>query len=298
MRKVCVAILWLLSFASCEKDFVVKDQDKLKGMVINCFFNDLQPLTVYLTGSYTSSGSNTITGISDAKVELYEDGVLKEQLAYVPSDTLNRFGAYHSQLIPQAGKKYMVKASHPAYGTVTAEDEIPEPAQLVSQTLISYPDTFGETARVKFRIKDDASAQNYYRINAWVYYTQRVVDDNGDTVELSSATGLRATPLSPLLDTLRDTGWYPVFSDRNFNGLEKEIELSIESTPTATKTETMTLYVELYTISKQSFEYYRTVDLYHQTSYNTEPVHVYSNVQNGYGIFAGYAFSRMQFVVK
>ena len=221
-------------------------------------------------------------------------------LTYIPSDTANTFGSYQSQLIPQQGKKYLIKAIHPLYGVVTAEDVIPVPAQIISHDLLQYPDTINnlKDATVKFKFKDDAGAENYYRINAWLYGTYRSVNQNGDTIENSSWQGLRPEMLTAVSDTVRDNGWFLLFSDKNFNGLEEELNLKFNNIQVADDFSSLNLYVELYTVSKTNFEYNKTLELYRHTNSNAEPVHVYSNVQNGYGIFAGADFQRMEFVVK
>lgn len=300
MKKIFAMLIFIATISSCEKDFIVKEQNTSKGMVINSLFTDAWTISVYLTSSYSSSGSNNIEAITGARVELYEDSIFKEVLTYVPSDTLSTFGSYQSQLVPHAGKKYFIKAIHPLYGIATAEDEIPMPAQIISHDLLQYPDTLNHLsdATLKFKFKDDGSTENYYRINAWVGGTYRYINPNGDTIESQYSEGLRPELLTTVSDTVRDNGWFILFSDKNFNGLQEELNLKFNNMPVSNDFSSLNIWVELYTVSKTNFEYHKTLDLYRHTNSNAEPVHVNSNVQNGYGIFAGADFQSIEYVVR
>ena len=88
-----------------------------------------------------------------------------------------------------------------------------------------------------------------------------------------------------------------LFNDLLFNGQNKNLELEIPneeywnfidgSTEWSYKRLSLTLY--LHNISK-SYYYYRTsLELYQNASGNpfAQPVQVYSNIDNGFGIFAG-----------
>jgi hypothetical protein len=60
------------------------------------------------------------------------------------------------------------------------------------------------------------------------------------------------------------------------------------------------VYVELHTVSKDHYLYQQTLQLYRSSSNSksSEPVHVYNNINNGYGIFAGEDFQSVKFTVK
>ena len=66
-RALITALFFIFFFSSCEKDFVVKEQSASKGMVINSLFTDAWTISVYLSTSYSSSGSNNIQGVTGAR---------------------------------------------------------------------------------------------------------------------------------------------------------------------------------------------------------------------------------------
>jgi hypothetical protein len=300
MQKLFIAMVLLLFAAGCEKDFVIKEQNAAPAMVLNSLFNDAFPLTVYLTTSYKNSGSNTIKSVADAKVELYENGILKELLVYTPSDTAGNLGTYKAQTILVAGNTYKVIASHPVYGTVSAEDAIPVGATITSATLMQYPDTdnVSSSAMLNIGLKDDGSHENYYRVNVFAYGSYTSVTPDGDTVIIYESFTAKTDPASSLTDTVREYGLVLLFSDKNFNGLQKDLTLNLRNLRGANRYTSLTVYAEVFTISKAYFDYQRTMELYQRSNYNSEPVHVYSNIQGGYGIFAAAAYKQLPFVVK
>jgi hypothetical protein len=290
----------LVFISACEKDFVVPEQAKLKGLVVNSLFNDLNPVSVYVSDSYGSAGTNNVTNIYDARVELYEDGVFAELLGYVPSDSLNNSGQYLSKLTPQKGKKYSIVVSHPKLGVARATDSIPVQPLISSNELVQYPDSNNRLrdAVVKFKFKDDGNAENFYRINVYYYGKGANIHPNGDTVIYERSNWLRPEPLVPLADTCRDLGIFLLFSDKTFNGIEKEVNLALNDVPWASNFDQEWIWVELHTVSKTHYEYFKTLNQYRQTNYDSEPVHVYSNVQGGYGIFTGEQIQTMMITVK
>jgi hypothetical protein len=87
-----------------------------------------------------------------------------------------------------------------------------------------------------------------------------------------------------------------LFNDLLFNGQNKSLEIEI---PNYNETgneigyqwsyKTLSLRLYLHNISK-SYYYYRTsLELYQSASGNpfAQPVQVYSNIENGFGVFAG-----------
>ena len=298
MSRFCITILVLLFISSCEKDFNINQQSVSNRMAINSLFNDALPVTVFVTKPYAVGVPETaITSIPDARIELYEDSVFKEVLHYVPSDTQNAFGAYVSNLLPQAGKSYTIKASDANYQSANATDAIPVPAQLVSSALQQYIDT-GSNGRglVNLVFKDDPNVQNYYRINVWANGNQFSVNQQGDTSYSFRNYAIQTYPVSPVNDTVRDSYFF-LFSDRGFNGQEKTLQLSI-STINPHNFSNLTLYVELHTVSYAHYEYFSTLNLYRGTNSSSEPVFIYSNVNNGFGDFVGEHIQWIPFVIR
>ncbi|MDB5284276.1 MAG: hypothetical protein JWO06_3351 [Bacteroidota bacterium] len=300
MKKILLVILLFgLTICGCEKDFSVSQQTSAKKMVINSLFNNGGPVVVYLTDSYLASTQGNINSINDARMELYEDNVLKEVMKYTPSDSVNTFGAYKSILFPKAGKNYSIKVTEPVYGVSTASDAVPLPASITTQQLVQYGDsaTHSNDVIVDLGIKDDGSTENYYRINVWIGGQQWFLNGT-DTVTQPYFEARGPQMLTTVVDTVRD-GLFLLFSDKNFNGQTKDLKMKFDKLDPHSFT-SLSIFVDFYTASKSDYEYQQTLSTYRSTSSsaNSEPVHVFSNVQNGYGIFAAEQYQGVVFNIK
>ncbi len=297
LLQLFLVVVFTIQISSCEKDFVVKEQEHSKRMTVNCAFNNYQTFFVYVTQSSSVSGNTSLLPIADALVELFENDSLIEILSYIPTDTANTFGSYQSHIYPSPENKYSLKITHPLYGVVNAEDVMVTVPVVNSFELKSYG-TFTTENLVKFnmQLKDDAATEDFYRINIWQWGTQHIlVDSIWQNVEFSSSA--KPELITPLNDTVRDNGYFLLFSDKNFNGTNKDIQLQFRGVDSSFA-EHETVTVELVHISKAHYEYYRTLELYQHAGYGAEPVHVYNNINNGYGIFMSSAINSMTVQVK
>ena len=298
MKYVFGWVLGLLLISGCEKDFIIDQQSASNKMVINSLVNDHYPMQVFVTKSYPiSATNNNITSIADARIELYEDSVFKELLHYVASDTQTAFGSYFSNLIPSAGKTYTIKASQSKYLSASATDQIPKPAQIISYAYQNYNDTGAVNGcNMNLVFKDDPAVQNYYRINVWINGWQKQINNAGDTVNVFQSYAIEPWQQSALTDTVRD-GYFLLFSDRGFNGLQKSLSLSFNSID-ARSFYSLNVYVELHTVSAAHFQYFKTLNAYRNTQYSSEPTYIYNNINNGLGDFVAEDWQSLPFVVK
>ena len=296
--KSVLTILLLLLLASCEKDFVIDQHNGNNKMAVNALFDDGQPIQVFITKPYAIGAPNTtIAAIPDAQVALYEDSVFKEMIRYVPSDTQNTFGSYISNLIPQQGKRYTIQAMDANYVAATASDQIPVGAQIISSSLQHYTDSGSNQGGIMtMTFKDDPAVQNYYRINVWIGGLYHDPNNLTDTSHYFQWNAITSYPISPVSDTVRDGAFF-LFSDRGFNGQQKTLQISFNTIDT-TGFSSLNLYVELHTISQPNYQYFQTLNLYRASNGSSEPVFIYSNVNNGFGAFVGEHLQSLPFVIK
>jgi len=297
--KTYPVILLLVMAAACEKDFPMEERPDAKKMTVNCLFDNYGIFRVYLTESSSALHSSDIMNLTDATVSLYENGSYRETLQYVASDSLNTFGSYRSLFKPLPGKTYAVEVSHQAYGLTTAEDIIPPVTPITSASLITMGDYLEQDDAIfDIEFNDDDAAENFYRINTWLSYTQKVF--NPDTIA-TFTSGIYIDQEESLSDSVRDNGWALLFSDKNFNGQHRKLTLHFEALQPwlITSSYEVILHIDLNTVSRAHFEYFRTLDDYRQSySDDMERPIVYSNIENGYGIFAGSAVSTVEIRIK
>jgi hypothetical protein len=287
-RWVCFLALFLLGLTGCEKDFIIDEQQQDNKLTVNCIFNNYSVFKVYVTRSNSLSGSSKLVSVSDAVVTLYEDDTEKEKLVYVPSDSANTFGSYQSALIPVAGKKYTIKVEHSTYGTVTASDVMPALTTINNLQLITYNDTANsDLSTLQMNFADDGSSANYYRLSPLIIVTTKLLPGGTtDSVDHDYVYATRPIALSDLIGEVRDNSWDLLFTDRNFNGQNKVLKFNTTSASLLPNDKAV-YYVQLHTVSYNNYQYYKTLELYRNSNNGqSEPVHVYGNVQGGYGIFA------------
>jgi hypothetical protein len=298
---IVVPLLFLLN--ACEKDFVIKDQASSSKMVVNSLFSNSGKMNVYVTGSYASNGANTIHSLEDATVELYEENVFKEQLKYVLSDTAGTFGKFQSSFNPVKGKKYSISVTQAQYGQVSATDEQVIPVQILNYYVAHYPADSTENSRAKMVINmhDNGDKENYYRITMWAEEKlSQVINAQGDTMIYTRTQSYKLMPAIYLADTAREWGWNLFFSDNGFNGQNKTLEFDFQDATTKDKLISSKLWYEIRTISKAYYLYNKTLELYRQTNNtnSSEPSYVYTNIANGYGIFASYNAQSKSTIIK
>ncbi|MFN8277787.1 MAG: DUF4249 domain-containing protein [Chitinophagales bacterium] len=282
----------LLLFGGCVKDFNIGGNST--GVTINSVFTDLDTMRLYLT---KSTGGNippeAMPGISDAKVQLYEDDILAGTMAYVPSGTNPTFGYYAWPGKARAGHRYHVVANGTDF-SLSATDTVPPKIPIGVAKIVSRSKN---KIHYRFTFSDDYARRDYYRINLWVYGYKNAVDSLGDTVAVAYANALRVPNDGTLADTVRDFGKWLLFSDSGFNGNEKQIDMTFSVADT-TKVLNEWLLVELNHVSPAYYDYMRTTNLYYQSSYLSEPVHIYTNVPNGTGAFVGQHVNQFLYLMK
>ncbi len=297
MKHLLFIILTSLILSSCEKDF----NTPLSGtkMSISSFFSDTSVVTVVVSKSYPLANNNT-AGISDASIELYEDSVFKEILHHVSSGSTS--GTYKSNLIPQRGRNYSITVTEPVYGKATAQDNIPLPATINSCQLLQYVDSgnYG-IATVDLNFTDNPSVPNYYSISMTEKAVSFYLDTAGDTILYTHNFFVHPSALTKLQDSVFDYSSDAIlFSDNGFNGQQKQVILNCDAYTNTSNILHATLYINLNTISKSYYEYFRTLALLANTNQSATytSVNIYGNIQNGYGIFAGQSAQSVQVHIK
>ncbi|HHM21436.1 MAG TPA: DUF4249 family protein, partial [Bacteroidetes bacterium] len=81
-----------------------------------------------------------------------------------------------------------------------------------------------------------------------------------------------------------------IFSDLGFNGQTKEIKINIHGKIDLKNTEPHSVFLEIISLSPQFYEYQKsfTEQILNSADPFAEAIPVFSNIQNGYGIFAGF----------
>ena len=275
MYKIIHALLilfFLVFLNACTKDANVKLPVVESKLVINSFISPQDTvIKVEVTLSqplYNNSNSGQYLKISNATVQI-GDGAITKMLAYNSID--NNYTVSASQLSVVVGKTYTLTISTPDGKNVNASTSIP-----VSNSTLTYssqilnkpnqPDSYS----IEAKWFDSPGTDDYYRI---AFYDKQFY--SGGT------------------DTTYSVVYSEVFSDKDNDGKTFNQNFEVYMNGGAGEG-------ELYLIHATK-EYY----LFHQKlslagngeNPFAEAVQMYSNINGGYGIFAGFNQFKLQVIL-
>ena len=207
-------------------------------------------------------------------------------------------------IIPDANKEYSIQVEAQDFKDVSSTANIPIPVPISSfDTLTTFYDNYLENMEVKLEIRDPANEENYYRIScyaeAWYwdelagefYYDKRNMWIWSDDPVIAGTEGE---------NEIFDTGAYNefnIFNDDLFNGKSYRVKFYISPWELMSDNEEshFKLHFYLETLSKDYFKYLKTRTEHNANDGNpfSEPVPVFSNIENGIGFFGGYSSSEI-----
>jgi hypothetical protein len=232
---------------------------------------------------------------------------------------------YHSvKTTAQVGKTYKIEIEHPDYDMAWAETTIPEAVAIESlrsemKELTEYGYT--ETRRF-FHVKftDPENIKNYYRLTHTTttgrldnYYWDEekqdyVLSDSITIVRVNINTNNNINTDDPLLVGEDDAddflfmgagNEYNLFTDDLIGGQSYELSFNnYNNNSEMEEGEFRKNTIQLMSLSKEAFLYIKSSYEHwvYDEAFLTEPVQVYTNINNGIGIFAGYSIDERSII--
>jgi hypothetical protein len=302
MKKISFLLI-IFFLTSCEQDVVLDVPKQPVKLVVNGIVRTTTPfrVTIGKTAGVLDSISPQDYRVTNAFVQLYENSVLKDTLVY--NTSLGTY-AVKRNTRPSPGKIYLLKASASGFNAVEAETTTPNstPIQSITRRMNVKKDANGNFLdEVKIMFNDDPSAVNYY-----LFRIRRPQYEGGNTINYTGIYCMHSNDRDiegknngdPIeFESCIDNEFY--LRDINFNGKVKEVVLFIQHNylepvfiPTSNRY--VKPIVELHSITPDQYKYRKSLSAYRDAEDNpfAEPVLVYGNVKNGYGIFAAYDLVR------
>lgn len=287
MKKISIAIIAILTLTlnSCEEEIPIDQLNSYKEkMVINEVFNNSSPFSIQISTSnsaYIDDNPEILESSSIAEISLKE-GNNVIPLTY---DGFSR--TYYSQTIPQEGKNYSLLVRSNNYNTINSIGSLPQSISNLNTVWVENGgiDMQGNKSDLlKITFKDNINTEDYYKVN-FMYYSELVDKFNAFDFMLSDILSAVSTIKA------RDGGF--LFSDDAFNGETK----TLTAVPPSGLVKFNTTYKYLISIeklSKEYWKYYTSLEQYRGGATGSSgtdlfrgAVVVYSNINNGLGIFAG-----------
>lgn len=296
MKNGLVLIACILLLVSCEKTVNIDVPTREPRLVINGLLEKNRPVEVGVGKSRGVLDPVSYQGswyeqyvVKTAQAVLYENNVSLDTLVYEPA--VYKYRATRNIMFRE-GYTYTVRATAPGFDMAEANALLPSQsviAELRFQKNVRTNSSGMTVDEITLKLNDPAAEKNFYLVQVNNSYGNRVYCV-GTTDKDIEAIGDETDPLEP--DNCFDGGAL-LMRDDNFNGAQKQLKLTVESFEMAEYTDPSTgniyrPYVKLYRITEDQFKYVKSYHSYNSAGDNpfAEPVNVYTNVKNGYGIFS------------
>lgn len=268
---------------SCELIVDVDVPFERKEVTVNAMFTPDSLWSVQLNYNRHILDNEPFEEINNATVIIYDGNQ--------PLDTLMNIGSGHYRSDtgkPEFDKLYSIEAVVPGYAALQSFSYIPRPAPITGVEM--YESGIDYTTTIKVKLKDDPAENNFYELF--------IENENENYLPLTNEVEttyrrFQLTSQDPAIET--DNGSFTnsiVFRDVFFNGKEVELAFKIFTNGIINGGSAI---LTLRTLSEDGYNYRRTAALHDMTSGDpfAQPVNVYNNIRNGFGIFAGYSASTL-----
>jgi hypothetical protein len=297
LRKVFPILILTIGVFSCTKELNY-ELEHTNSLVINSIFNPGNDFTFHI--STTASVLEKYDAL-DERVQL-----LLYRNSDLITDTLLGSGIFYTNINPDQNIRYTVEVLSNNFESILAYDSIPSRVEILEASLL-FPvgidengDEYGEYS-VKF--SDPINETNYYELAIYQYI-------NGEKVYLEWYSDYYKVtdPVlinEGLLDFIPTTMF---FSDELFDGETYTLKFNDFANGNTSLTSFSTgIYIELRSVSKSYYLYrkYYTIHAFNQQTnyedlhdflFSGEPQDMFTNVINGFGIFAGYNKTDKEFL--
>ena len=281
----CSLLAIVLFMFGCEKEIELDVPGQDSQIVLNGVLMEDSLLRIHLSQSRSVLDLEPLNAITDANIELLENGNPIAVWAYVDQ------GVYEAQNFkPQAGKQYQLKVSASGLKPVVANAVVPHKLSGV-EVLAADSNRINEyvkRVRIRLRIMDPEQSNDYYLITRLV---KRMEGDN-----MLYLYGFLKSDATNVVNTCEEAysyyldGCKILINDRSFEGKDKELVVTFDMESYSWGNEGQDETIENYLIvSRISADYYQyLLTLYHnkvaQDNPFAEPVSLFMNVEGGYGI--------------
>ena len=284
--------MFILSIISCEKVIPFDDNEISPKMAINGIFQSDTTWKIHVSSSKSVIDSASFKNITNASVFILDgnENIIEELI----HDTN---GFYLGSTSPQENLNYHLFVEHPTHGTVRSQNGIPSLINMLGiDTTTSYSN--GEKyLDLSINFEDPGNISNYYLVETYMI-GEGLEIENGDTLYFEIDTNKAFMLLNDEVFQNGGSPWQDegLFNDILFNGQTKSLEVSLPNEDYFWNEagyiwsyRKIGLRFYLHNISQDYYYYRRSLELYNQANGNpfAQPVQVYSNIENGFGIFAG-----------
>jgi len=307
MKNIIIILAIALSVYSCKmkKKIDIDIPDTERHIVVNGIMTKDSLIKVRISKSQGIFENKKIEYLSSAKANLYKDNEFIEEMQH------NDLGFYKSTIYPEIGVNYKINVEYNNLKPVNAKAILLEPIKIVkvdTNMQISYAYYYDKE---KKKYETDENAKNYE-----IKYKIKIKDKIGTNdfyflaISISEPvydyeppySFLKYNEVSQIFNTndpvinkneqefMLNGNYGVTFSDEMFKNSEYTLNLSSSIYKDVYENNDIYIIVKLMTISQDIYRYIISHNLNEQIGDDpfAQPVQVYSNVENGLGLFSGY----------
>jgi hypothetical protein len=283
----------LVLIYGCETVVNIDLPSRENLLVVNSLFNpdSTWDVALSLSKNVLSQYNSPTTIINDASIDIIDDesGAVVDQLVF-HSKTIK----YRGSTKPLSNKKYRIQVTAPNRGTAQSMGMAPTAIAItklsIDSTKIKPGSDFSQVP-IKIHFKDPEGEGNYYKLQVNSSY------NNGNFGSYVNYIYFESND-SYLQNNLDYYGSL-LFNDKLFDGKEYIIPITIDSYHFQNSSMKSFNFI-LSTLSKEQYDYETSKGAQGYTSGDpfAQPVIVFSNIENGLGIFAGSSRSIINLLEK
>lgn len=314
----------LATFSSCVREYDPGFDEHVSSLTLNAVITPDTSISFRLDLSRSTVDSIDFEPVRGVVIDLYEDGQKIETInERVRLDSFLVFDqntgeerwenyesvSYQSESITQAGKNYRIEARKPGFEIITAETTIPNTMisilPITDEVRISEIDYGGgvETyidGNFYVDIDDPANDENFYEFALYVLFMDSVYDydlDNQEVIFVGLQEARRRVYATISNGNSNNTSTefgldapLEQFSDVRFNGETTRFVFRDLYRRIPPHVEDYGLELEVRFLSEEYYNYFTSYAkyAYNEGNFLAEPVIVFNNIENGFGVFAGY----------
>ena len=300
--KQALSLIFTMLLVSCENILIIETDNSINKIVVNSVFNNIDTLKVEVTKSFAPNGNINVQELSNAKVSLYKNGQFVELLTY--RKTFDDFlGKFVSTTIPEPEQSYSIEVNDPELGIATSSSSIPTEFDVTDLSAVKIQWGEDNLTSMRFNFKftlDDAESTDYYYLTM-AFPVLKKDENNGEWYFYAFQYCEIETGDLPLHQLYLKNGL--LFEDKAFNGTKHvvsgsattyqqpfgDFDFEWPADPDKIKVDSLHLHINVYRLSKELYTFYSShaTVLKNENNVYSEPTPVYSNVENGTGIFGG-----------
>jgi hypothetical protein len=293
----------LAVLAACEKNVTIDIPQRAPRLVLDGQLGKGQPFQISVGKSrgilqplnYNLSLEDNYV-VKDARPIVFENNTPIDTLVFSPSDY--RYKTIRNKIV-RDGFTYTLKVTAPNFEQAEATTIVPSQSQIASVTRVANArknadGNFMDQITIKL---NDPSEVNHYQIS---FFAAANFGGTGYPITCLSSTDKDLESIGDNTDpTATDNcfdGSQLLMKDVNFNGGTKVLTVYIESSQLMNNSSGGMIhrpFVKVYRITADHFKYIKSLNTFENTAGNpfAEPVNVYSNISNGYGLFSAYTMA-------